>query len=140
PDVWTPYVAIALSGMAALGAEVVWTRLISLMLGGTVYTFSLILAVFLIGLVIGSSIGAFLARGRIAPQIALGACQLLLTAAIAWTAFMISQALPNWPINPQLTQNPWFTFHLDLDRCLWAVLPPACLWGASFPLALAAAA
>jgi spermidine synthase len=25
-------------------------------------------------------------------------------------------------------------------RCLWAVLPPACLWGASFPLALAAVA
>jgi spermidine synthase len=29
---------------------------------------------------------------------------------------------------------------LDLVRCLWAVLPPACLWGASFPLALAAVA
>ena len=27
-----------------------------------------------------------------------------------------------------------------MARCLWAVLPPACLWGASFPLALAAAA
>ena len=25
-------------------------------------------------------------------------------------------------------------------RCLWAVLPPTCLWGASFPLALAAVA
>src|SRR5262249_53864432 len=31
-------------------------------------------------------------------------------------------------------------FQLDLVRCLWAVLPPACLWGASFPLALAAVA
>ncbi len=41
------YLAIALSGMSALGAEVVWTRLLSLLLGGTVYTFSLILAVFL---------------------------------------------------------------------------------------------
>ena len=56
------YLAIALSGMSALGAEVVWTRLLSLLLGGTVYTFSLILAVFLIGLGIGSSLGAFLAR------------------------------------------------------------------------------
>ena len=158
PAVWTVYLAIALSGMSALGGEVVWTRLLSLLLGGTVYTFSLILAVFLIGLGIGSGIGAFLARRitamsatprlqqgmdnevRRIPQLALGACQLLLTAAIAWAAFMISDALPNWPINPQLSQNPWFTFHLDLDRCLWAVLPPACLWGASFPLALAAAA
>ena len=58
------YLAIALSGMSALGAEVVWTRLLSLMLGGTVYTFSLILAVFLIGLGIGSSLGAFCAAGR----------------------------------------------------------------------------
>ena len=35
---------IALSGMTALGAEVVWTRLLSLLLGATTYTFSLILA------------------------------------------------------------------------------------------------
>ena len=55
------YVAIALSGPAALGAEVVWTRLLSLMLGATVYTFSIILAVFLVGLGIGSAIGSLLA-------------------------------------------------------------------------------
>ncbi len=29
---------------------------------------------------------------------------------------------------------------MDLARCLWAVLPPALLWGASFPLALASVA
>src|SRR4029077_13672989 len=34
---WAVHLAIALSGMSALGAEVVWTRLLSLMLGGTVY-------------------------------------------------------------------------------------------------------
>src|SRR5262249_26045627 len=49
------YVAIALSGLAALGAEVVWTRTLSLMLGASVYTFSIILAVFLIALGFGSS-------------------------------------------------------------------------------------
>ena len=31
------YIAIALSGLTALGAEVVWTRLLSVMLGATVY-------------------------------------------------------------------------------------------------------
>ena len=137
---WAVYLAIALSGMSALGAEVVWTRLLSLMLGGTVYTFSLILAVFLIGLGIGSSLGAFLARRAASARVALGACQWLLTAAIAWTAVMISQSLPYWPIVPALSPSPWYTFQLDLVRCLWAVLPPACLWGASFPLALAAVA
>ncbi len=134
------YLAIALSGMSALGAEVVWTRLLSLLLGGTVYTFSLILAVFLIGLGIGSSLGAGLS-GRIAsPRMALGVCQWLLTAAIAWTALMMSESLPYWPIVPALSASPWYTFQIDLVRCLWAVLPPACLWGASFPLALAAVA
>jgi spermidine synthase len=134
------HLAIALSGMSALGAEVVWTRLLSLVLGGTVYTFSLILAVFLIGLGIGSSVGAFLARRAASARVALGACQWLLTAAIAWTAAMISESLPYWPIVPGLSPSPWYTFQLDLVRCLWAVLPPACLWGASFPLALVAVA
>src|SRR5262249_21170975 len=61
-------------------------------------------------------------------------------AAIAWTAVMISESLPYWPIIPGTSPSPWYTFQLDLVRCLWAVLPPACLWGASFPLALAAVA
>jgi spermidine synthase len=137
---WAVYLAIALSGMSALGAEVVWTRLLSLLLGATVYTFSLILAVFLIGLLIGSSLGALLARRAVAARLALGACQWLLTAAIAWTAVMISRSLPYWPIIPGQTTSPWFMFQLDLVRCLWTVLPAACLWGASFPLALAAVA
>ncbi len=53
---------------------------------------------------------------------------------------MISQSLPYWPVVPMLSPSPWYTFQLDLVRCLWAVLPPACLWGASFPLALGAVA
>ena len=134
------YPAIALSGMSALGAEVVWTRQLSLMLGATVYTFSLILAVFLIGLGIGSGLGASLASRVRSPQLALGVCQWLLMAGIAWTALMISDSLPYWPILPALSTSPWYTIQLDLVRCLWAILPPACLWGASFPLALAAAA
>ncbi len=134
------YLAIALSGFCALGAEVVWTRLMSLMLGGTVYTFSLILAVFLVGLAAGSSAGALLARRTARPREALGLCQLLLAAGIAWTGFMLARSLPYWPINPSLSKSPWFNFQLDLLRCAWAVFPPTFLWGASFPLALAAAA
>jgi spermidine synthase len=142
PGAWSVYIAIALSGMAALGAEVTWTRLLSLLLGGTVYTFSIILAVFLVGLGIGSAVGAFAARTAASPRRALGLCQLLLIAAVAWTALMISESLPWWPINPSLLHDnsPWYTFQLDLARCLWTVLPPACLWGASFPLALGALA
>jgi spermidine synthase len=140
PGAWSVYLAIALSGMSALGAEVVWTRLLTLLLGGTVYTFSLILAVFLIGLGIGSSAGALLARKVADPRRALAVCQLLLIVAITWTAFLLANSLPYWPIVPALSPSPWHTMQLDLLRCLWTVLAPACFWGASFPLALAATA
>ncbi len=139
PDSRMAYVAVALSGLCALSAEVVWTRLLSLMLGATVYTFSIILAVFLVGLGLGSAAGSLLAR-RARPGLALGCCQLLLAAAIAWTAVMLGRSLPYWPINPYLSTSPWLNFQLDLVRCLWAVLPATVLWGASFPLALAAVA
>src|SRR5438128_5208714 len=81
------YIAIAISGLAALGAEVVWTRLLSLLLGGTVYTFSIILAVFLCGLWLGSSTGALAARKVSYPAISLAACQVLLVLSIGWTAY-----------------------------------------------------
>ena len=138
------YVAIALSGLTALGAEVVWTRLLSLLLGATVYTFSIILAVFLFGLWAGSGAGSFLARRleRVSgqPQLALAACQILLALAIAWTAFTLAYILPYWPVDPWLSMSPWFTFDLDISRCLRAIFPATLLWGASFPLALAGAA
>ena len=137
---WPVYATIALSGLTAIGAEVVWTRLLSLTLGGTVYAFSIILAVFLFGLGIGSAAGASLTRKSLRPGILLGWCQFFLTAAIFWTAYMLAESLPYWPIDPSLTANAWFNFQLDMARCLWALLPATILWGASFPLALAAAA
>jgi spermidine synthase len=138
-DAWPVYVTIALSGACALGAEVVWTRLLSLMLGATVYTFSLILGVFLTGLGLGSAVGAWLGRNASSPRLALGWCQLLQTGAVAIAALIIAKALPFWPVNPSLSPGPWFVFQLDLTRCVWPILVPAFLWGASFPLALAAA-
>ena len=140
PDGWLVYSTIAVSGLCALGAEVVWTRLMALMLGGSVYTFSLILAAFLTGLGLGSSAGAYFARGKIAPRAALGWCQMLLAAAVAWGAFAIAAWLPFWAVDPALAHAPWRSMQVDLWRCLLAVLPAAMLWGASFPLALAAAA
>jgi spermidine synthase len=130
---WT----IALSGASALGAEVVWTRLLGMLMGATTYVFSIILAVFLIGIAIGSTAGSWLARS-VRPRVALGTCQILLFVAIFWTCYNISNSLPYWPINPFLASSPWFTFQIDMARALWTILPPTILWGASFPLALAA--
>ena len=144
PGVDLVYITIALSGVTALGAEVVWTRLLSLLLGATVYTFSIILAVFLLGLWAGSSAGSYLARRILRalsePRLALAASQILLALAIAWTALNVTAILPYWPVDPWLSTNPWFNFDLDLTRVLRAIFPAALLWGASFPLALACAA
>ncbi|MEQ1575133.1 MAG: fused MFS/spermidine synthase, partial [Vicinamibacterales bacterium] len=67
-----------------------------------------------------------------------GWCQMALCGAMAWTAWVLTQSLPYWPINPSISTKLSFTFQLDLLRALWVMLPSAILWGASFPLALAA--
>ena len=111
-----------------------------------VVLFSLILAVFLVGLGIGSSMGSGLARRFPQSRNALGVCQLLLCAAMAWAAHVTGDSLPYWPINPSilsvlpLPQMLSLTFQLDIARALWVILPGAILWGASFPLALASVA
>jgi spermidine synthase len=140
PGAWAIYTAIGLSGLTALGSEVLWTRTLSLLFGATTYTFSLILAVFLFGLGVGSSIGAGIAARTARPRLALGWCQMLLCAAMAWTSYMLTESLPYWPINPSINETSagiWYTFQLDFVRAMWAMLPAAMLWGASFPLALA---
>ena len=130
------YVAIGLSGLCALGAQVIWTRLLSVLFGTTVYTFSIILAVFLLGLGIGSGVGSFVARWAERPRLALAVCQVGLMLSIGWTAWTISKSLPYWPIDPTLSLSPWYTFEVDLLRTLWTILPATLFWGASFPLAL----
>jgi spermidine synthase len=137
---WAIYLTIALSGLCALGAEVVWTRLLSLMLGATVYTFSIILAVFLTGLGLGSGAGSVLARRSRYPRVLLGICQFLLAGAAAWAAYTISVVIPRSGFDPTIPVHPLPVFRMDLLRAAWTILPAACLWGASFPLALAALA
>ena len=129
-DDWNVYAAIALSGLCALGAEVIWTRQLSLLLGGTVYTFSLILA----GFLLGSGVGALIAGRSKQPRLALGICQFLLGGTIAASAFVLAKVPPYWNLN---SRN---RFTMDFVYCLAAILPSALLWGASIPLALAAAA
>jgi spermidine synthase len=139
-DLSAIYLTTALSGLSALGAEVVWTRLLSLMLGATVYTFSIILAVFLTGLGIGSSLGAGISKRLKNPQVALGICQFLLAGTAAWAAYAIAVLIPSPDFDPTIPLNPLDVFKMDLWRTVWAVLPSAIFWGASFPLALAALA
>jgi spermidine synthase len=134
------YITIALSGMAALGSEVIWTRLLSIMMGPTVYTFSIILAAFLVGLGIGSGAGAFLSGKIKHPGFSLGMCQFLLILTIAWASYIITHIIPYRPLDQTISYSAWYIFLNDLAYCTLAVLPPAIFWGASFPLALATVA
>ena len=139
---WQPrgvYIAIALSGMTALGAEVIWTRLLSLLFGATTYAFSIILGVFLVGLGIGSTAGSAIARNSANPRATLAWTQFLLAGTTAWGAWAVMHGLPHWPVNVSLAPSAWFNFQIDIARSLFAMLPGAILWGASFPMALAAA-
>ena len=137
------YIVAALSGLTALGAEVVWTRQLSLLFGASVYTFSLILAVFLTGLGIGSYAGSTIARRVRSPMAALGVCQLLLVLAIAYASRAIVDWLPAWQPTgtylPNVKSQNDLRFAFDALRTAVALLPATLLWGASFPLALAAA-
>lgn len=129
-------VAIAVSGLCALAAEVIWARVLSLLLGATVYTFSIILAVFLVGLGLGSTAGAAIGRSTKRPRLAFACCQLLQVLAIAWAAHAVSRDLLYWTGDGSVSLVAKFRF--DLLRCGAAILPSSLLWGASFPLALAA--
>ena len=137
------YVVAALSGFTALGAEVVWTRQVSLLFGASVYTFALILAIFLTGLGLGSIGGAVIARRSRTPAFALGICQLLLVATVAWAAWSIVHLLPSWQPTttflPNVRSSPSLTFAFDALRCFVAFAPATLCWGAAFPLAVAAA-
>ena len=130
------YVAIGLSGLTALGAQVVWTRLLSLLLGVTVYNFAAVLAVFLIGLGAGSAIGARHCRRTKNPLSLLGLYQLGLVFAIPYAAFAITSFVPSL----EFLRGAWLATNLDdILRIAIAILPATVCWGASFPLAVAAA-
>lgn len=133
-------ITIALSGFCALSAEVVWTRYLSLLFGATVYTFSIILAVFLTGLGIGSGIGASMAARLRRPALALSLAQLLSIGALAFSGVMLAEVLPMQRGSALLTTDIWQTFLIDMRRAVMGILPGPLLWGASFPLALAALA
>jgi spermidine synthase len=134
------YWVIAISGLTALSAQVVWTRLLSLLFGGTVYTFALILAVFLLGLGIGSTAGAAFSRRSADPGRALGWAQLLIGLAMVWAGYLLMASFPFEPVSVEVMSAPLRKYSLDLWRCAQVVLPAAVLWGASFPIALAALA
>ena len=131
------YAVIALSGLTALGAEVVWTRALGMLFAGTTYAFATILAVFLGGMALGSFLSGVILK-RIRPSLALGGCQLLLAGAIGW-AFLVYHHLGiAAKCSALYSMNGWSVAGGDFLRAGYALFPATLLWGASFPFAMAA--
>jgi spermidine synthase len=130
------YLGTALSGLTALGAQVVWTRLLTLLFGATVFAFAIILAVFLGGLGIGSAVAAGLLRRGVSPLRGLAWTQLLLVPTVLLSAFVLARVLPY--ASPSASTPVQALHGLHVLRTIDVILPSAVLWGMSFPLALAA--
>ena len=126
-----------LFGFVALGAELIWTRLLLLHLGSRVYAFALILAVYLAGLALGS---AATRLWRAEPQHALALCQGALAVAFALQvpAFAAFGDVLAW-VASVFRPTGFATLQWSLAGAVALVLlPPTLLFGASFPLTVAA--
>jgi spermidine synthase len=99
-----------LSGLTALGYEIVWYRILGVMLHGTVYVFGTILFVFLAGNAFGSLLaGRQIDGGRCLERFA--ACQLAISA-FTFVFFAVMGHLSWVPPLKQLTAASFFTtFH-----------------------------
>src|SRR4029453_13561010 len=121
-------------------AEVVWTRLLAMLFGSTVYTFAIILAVFFSGLGIGSTVAPYCVRWIKRPVQWLAVAQLSIACLIPLTNFMITRVVPYQARPPPVgALKIDGVFWHDTRRAAESILPATILWGASFPLALAAA-
>ena len=127
----------ALFGFVALGAELVWTRILLLHLGSRVYAFALILAVYLGGIALGAAAARFLTGD---PRRALAACQGALAIALVCQVpgFAVLGDLISW-VGETFRPSGFAALQGSLACAVALVLlPPTLLFGASFPLSVAA--
>ena len=138
---WTS-IALALSGFAAMGMEIVWFRHFTLLLGGYRAVFSLLLTVILIGMGAGSFAGGVLNRLTKRPAEALMIVEGLFVAATLYglshanladvlaTGGALAQALR---ADPGMSRA-WADLWLNGRPILLEAGMPALLMGFAFPL------
>jgi spermidine synthase len=129
-------VALALSGFAAMGYEVIFLRLIALAFGSSAYSFTVMLMCFITGIALGAGI---VSRLRIArPLWWLGVSQLLVVGSLLATTPLVSR-LPYLIglLQIALQDSPYgFEVHQAGKAllCLATLLLPAACLGMGFPL------
>jgi len=142
PSPRVAFAAVAVSGFSALVYEVAWTRLLALVIGPTTYAFSTMAAAFIAGLAVGSTAGTTLAKRSSRPEAWLSA--LLMTSAVAsmaaawYTATRLPLVVATEVANPNAALRQVVISQAIAVALL--LLPSTLALGATFPLALAAAA
>ena len=137
PAVILTSVALALTGLAAMGMEILWFRHFTMLLGSFRAVFSLLLAVILIGIGAGSLAGGFLHRrtGR-AGELFMLVQGLFVGVTLAGVALADVRAVDEAAVPAERAANGalaelWF----NAGPMLLEVALPALLMGFTFPLA-----
>lgn len=130
----------ALSGFAALAAEIGWARLAALLFGPTIYTFACVVASVILGVALGSAGAGRLLRGRRKPSVWLAVAQLGGAAASAGVAALGSRlVLPIGGLIAGHAEDVPRLLDLQFVGTALALLLPSLALGATFPLAVAGA-
>jgi spermidine synthase len=128
--------ALALSGFAAMGYEVVYLRIIALSFGASTYSFTVMLMSFITGIALGSALVSRLRVTR--PTWWFGVSQLLVVVALLATTPLASR-LPYWIalLRIHLRDAPLGFELFQLGKaglCLLVLLLPTLCLGVGFPL------
>jgi spermidine synthase len=110
-----------LTGLVALGLEVVWTRFLALLVRNSVYTYTITLTVVLVGIVLGSLLASRLFDRRLPRAVSFGALQVL-TGLSVLTLMLLPVAF-------------WRGLGAGWIPVLVLMLAPAVFSGAALPLA-----
>lgn len=145
---WTPptrfraYLLLAaLMGGASLAAELVWIRILVLHIGSRVYAFAVLLGVYLLGLAIGSLLVRSISSRIHRPSRVLASLQLLLGIGLILQIFAlghVSEILSWVSIQTHLSFSFVGVQVAFLLTVMILFFPLTVLFGASFPLAVAA--
>jgi spermidine synthase len=129
-----------LSGLAALGYEVLWTRALLVYLKSSTYAFSVMLSVYLLGVALGSALAAPLADRIRYPLRGVSACQLGIAATVV-AGMIVFPRLSDWGL-AVIGTNRIDSFArgvgLMFSQAATILLLPTIFMGAMFPFGIAA--
>lgn len=123
-----------LSGLAAIGYEIVWTRLLGLVMGSSVYAFGTLVVVMLAGLGLGSALYGRLRLDPAGHLVAFGVMELFLGLGGA-ASLLIAPHLPFLMMRVFPLVRDAFGWQIASHFVLAALIAflPALLMGATFP-------